>query len=456
MKARPVTLPGTAVLSGPIAKGPAFLLLAAMLIGAGVRLWMIAHYQRESFAADELFDRLGWNLARGLGFTLDGETPSAHMGPLYPAILAGWYSLLGHRPEWVPYLHLLFDTATAACVFFGARSLFGPGVAAVAAAVVYLYPAYWTYDLRIRTESLLTLLATAWLWAAISCARSGTRWTYARSGLVGGLAMLCKPILFPAALLLAAQPVVSRGAGRSLFTHVAWYVGCLALVILPWTVRNLHTFASFIPVSAGVGAGLWMGTDPVSGGSWPMPFPMEARIWETAGITPLRYPYVMYEVPLDRELKQKALARIGADPVGYLRLTAARVGDLWIGNRFYLFNRASTLRDGFLSDAADRGPLIAAYSVAKRLLLVPGALLLAVWAAWRQRAAWRLMYPIFTLPAGLTFGYIPFCVEAGRYVLPILPCVFLLSVVAIMHLSPRLWPGLARFGLEEERMKVHA
>ncbi|MGH7165385.1 MAG: glycosyltransferase family 39 protein [Nitrospiraceae bacterium] len=455
MKAR-LGKPGSAVRSGPIVTGPAVLLLAAMLIGTGVRLWMIVRYQRESFAADELFDRLGWNLARGLGFTLDGETPSAHVGPLYPAILAGWYAVVGHRPEWVPYLHVLFDLGTAGLLFCAGRSLFGPGVAATTAAVFYLYPAYWTYDLRIRTESVLTLLATAWLWAAISCARFGNGWMYARSGVVGGVAILCKPILFAVALLLAAQPVISRGAGRGLFTRVAWYVGCLALVVLPWTVRNLHTFGSFIPVSAGVGAGLWMGTDPVSGGSWPMPFPEEAHIWETAGITPLRYPYVMYEVPLDRELKQKALARIAADPVGYLRLTAARVSDLWIGNRFYLFNGVTTLRDGFLSDAAERGPLIAAYSLAKRLLLVPGALLLAVWAGWRHRAAWRVLYPVYALPAGLTLGYIPFCVEAGRYVLPILPCVFLVSVVAIMHLSPRLWPGLARSGVEVERTKVHA
>ena len=187
-----------------------------------------------------------------------------------------------------------------------------------------------------------------------------------------------------------------------------------------------------------------------------MPFPQEAHIWETAGITPLRYPHMMYEVSLDRELNQRALARIAADPVGYLRLTAARVPDLWFGNRFYLFNGDSTLRDGVLSDAAERGPLIAAYSLAKRLLLVPGALVLAVWAGWRHRAAWRILYPVYALPAGLTLGYIPFCVEGGRYVLPVLPCVFLLSVVAIGHLSPRLWPGVTRFGLEEERIKVHA
>jgi 4-amino-4-deoxy-L-arabinose transferase-like glycosyltransferase len=417
---------------------------------------MIATHAPERYAVDELFDRLGTHLMLGLGYTLDGQTPSAHVSPLYPVVLATVYTLVGHRPEWLPYLHLLFDVATGWCVFQAARLLFGSWVGALAATVFFLYPAYWTYDLRIRNESLLTLCVTAWLWMSVRCATTPSAWNYGLSGVLGGLTILCKPVLIPAALLLAVLPVIGEGTRRTAWARGAAFVGCLLLVVLPWTVRNLQTFGSFLPVSTGVGAGLWMGSDPELGGSWPLPSSVEEQIWRTAGITPLAYPHVMYEVPVDRLLKEKALARIGADPVGYLRMTASRVVDLWIGNQYYLFNGRSTLREGFLSDAGERGPLVAVYSMVKRLVLVPLILILAAWAAWRHRAAWRMLYPVYALPVGLTLGYIPFSVEAGRYVLPILPCVFLLGVVAVLDLSPRVWSSLARVGVDERRMKVQA
>ena len=53
-----------------------------------VRVWFILHQPMQYYAVDELFDTLGRNLALPGLFTLDGATPSAHVGPLYPAVLA--------------------------------------------------------------------------------------------------------------------------------------------------------------------------------------------------------------------------------------------------------------------------------------------------------------------------------------------------------------------------------
>lgn len=35
-------------------------------------------------------------------FSIDGTTPASHIGPLYPALLALLYRVVGHRPAWVP------------------------------------------------------------------------------------------------------------------------------------------------------------------------------------------------------------------------------------------------------------------------------------------------------------------------------------------------------------------
>ncbi len=412
-----------------------FILLACFLVGTAIRVWLIHHAPAPMYAVDHLYDRLGWHLAQGLGFTLDGTTPSAHKGPLYPALLSAWYTLVGHRPEWVPHLHVGLDALTGLFLFWGGRRLFGPGVATLAACLYYLYPAYWTYDLRIRSEIFLTFLVTAWMWAAILCVQGGRRRTYALSGLLGGLTLLCKPVMVPAALLLASLPLVSDwGQAKRWVPKLALYLGCLVLVTLPWAIRNYDAFGTVIPVSTGVGVGLWMGSDPISRGSWPMPLPVEAQIWEAAGITPLAYPHAMYEVELDRILFSQGLERIQDHPFRYLVLVAGRVFDLWIGNAYYLFNAEPTLWLGLQTDVAERGMLVAGYSVLKRFVLLPALLVLALWTCWVHREQWHRVLPCWLLPVGLTLGYAPFTSEGGRYVLPVLPCLFLLASWSLVFL----------------------
>ena len=86
---------------------------------------------------------------------------------------------------------------------------------------------------------------------------------------------------------------------------------------------------------------------------------------------------------------------------------------------------------GLTGDAADRGWLIAIYSLAKRLLLVPGLIVLALWSAWFHRSRWRELLPLYIFPIGLMLGYVPFTVEAGRYALPVLPCLMVLSAAVL-------------------------
>ena len=412
---------------------PGVILLAVFIFGSVVRVWMIVHTNMHPYPIDVLFDALGWNLANGAGMTLDGSTPSVHYGPVYPSLLALFYLAVGHRPDWVPYMQALVDVGTGFCVYQAGRLLFGPWVGVLSATAFFLYPAYWTYDLRIRMESLQTLLTSAWLWAAVGCALFGRFRLYAVSGVLAGLTILCKPVAIPAALLLAALPAVSLRSRDAVLPRLVAYLGCILLVVTPWVVRNFQAFGSFIPVSTGIGVGLWTGSDPVSNGSWPMSSEEETQLWKTAGIDTLAYPNMVYEVPIDSMLKRKALERLKEDPGGYLKLIGIRTVQFWVGNYLYLANSDLGFREGFRRDVNDRGIVVAAYSLGKRLLLIPVVLALAFWASWHFRAQWRELWPLYALPAGITAAYVPFTVEAGRYALPVLPCVFILAVAGVWN-----------------------
>lgn len=419
---------------------PVKILLSAAVIGLFARARVIWHAPGHAFAVDELFDTLAWNLVTLHQFTLDGANPAAHVGPLYPLVLAVFYAFVGHRPELVPLLHVLFDLGTAWCIYRVATTLWGAGVGAWTAALVFLYPAYWTYDPRIRSEALLTLLISVWLRATIMCSRSPSHRRYAFMGLVAGLTILCKPVALVLALLLAGFAWIDTDRVSQKFGLVIVYGATCAALIVPWSLRNYVVFHQIIPVSAGIGAGLWMGSDPVSRGSWPMRPEREQAIWESAGITPLPYAHAMYDVYTDRLLREKGMSRIAADPIGYVGLTVTRAWDFWIGNSLYLTGEEKGLGSGMRTDAAERGWSVAIYSLVKRLLLMPGFLILAMCSAWVHRRRWRELLPLYLFPVGLTAGYVPFTVEAGRYALPVLPCLMMLSVALITHCrSMRSW-----------------
>ena len=410
---------------------PTALLMLAGALGLLARAWTILHTARQGYAVDDLFDALAWNLVTNNFFSMDGTTPSAHVGPLYPAILAAFYAVLGHRPEWVLYIHVGFDIAASLCIYLVGTRLFHPWIGALAAAALFLYPAYWTYDPRIRSESLLTFLLSAWLWAMVVCRSSTRMFPFVGAGLLAGLTILCKPVTILLAVSLIGLACLGTDSVRVRTARASVYLLACLLVVLPWTMRNYRAFDLVIPVSAGVGAGLWMGSDPLSRGSWPMPHTIETQIWESAGITPLPYAHAMYDVSTDRLLRAKGWARITEEPVRYLWLTLTRAFDFWIGNSFYLVSSDLGFLQGLTGDAADRGWLVAIYSVVKRLLLIPGLVVLALWSAWSHRSRWRELLPLYIFPIGLMLGYVPFTVEAGRYALPVLPCLMVLSVAVL-------------------------
>ncbi len=409
------------------------LLLSALVVGLFARAWVIRHAPGHAFAVDQLFDTLAWNLATLHQLTFDGINPAAHVGPLYPMVLAVFYVFVGHRPEWIPMLHVLFDLGTAWCIYRVATALWGSWIGAWTAALLFLYPAYWTYDPRIRSEALLTLLMSVWLWATVTCGQSPSGRRCVLMGLAAGFTILCKPVVLVLALLLTGLLWINTDRlSRKIGYVIVYGATCVALVI-PWSLRNYVVFHHFIPVSTGIGAGLWAGSDPISRGSWPMPPEREQAIWQSADITPLPYAHAMYDVHADRLLREKGLSRIAADPIRYAGLTFTRAWDFWIGNSFYLVNEDNGLIHGLQKDAAERGWTVAAYSLLKRLFLIPGLVVVAMCSACVHWNRWRELLPLYLFPIGLTAGYVPFVVEAGRYALPVFPCLMMLSVALLSH-----------------------
>ena len=108
--------------------------------------------------------------------------PTSLRPPLYPALVAGLWSVTGSRSlQVVRAVQMLLGLATAALVFWIGRRLYDDRAGLVAAAIAAFYPALLLANSLLLTETLFTFLLTAFVAALVALVhrpptRAGARW----------------------------------------------------------------------------------------------------------------------------------------------------------------------------------------------------------------------------------------------------------------------------------------
>ncbi len=237
-------------------------LVFALLAGFALRLFFVWQFPRE-WADSFVYEELARNLIdhRVYGVFLDGKlTPLDIRVPGYPVFLAGVYLLFGRSPLATMLTQAVIDLATCALTALLA-SLIAPAasrkrvfVAALWLAVMCPFTA--SYTAVVVTEILATFLTAAALVVLVKGyqnqdrgpgwrGRMGTFATWLWGGLLVGLATLVRPesplLLVAAGLLLVVRWWRPSDWMKLLGSSTLLAVG-LAAALLPWAMRNWHTF----------------------------------------------------------------------------------------------------------------------------------------------------------------------------------------------------------------------
>ena len=205
---------------------------------------------------------LGGNIADGKGFEraphpqlapFEGwkpGVPTAEHPPLFP-LLIGLITKLGATGYLAQKLLLcVVGTVTVAFVGLAGREAAGPTTGLVAAALAAIYPFLWVVDGSLMSETLYGALLAATLWLALRFARRPSLGLAAGLGALVALAALTRgEALLLAPLLLVPLAVRAGAAWRSRLTLVAVALGAFALVLAPWTIRNLTVFEEPVLIS---------------------------------------------------------------------------------------------------------------------------------------------------------------------------------------------------------------
>lgn len=354
------------------------LLGAILLLGLGLRAYAVVHPIAEPADDSHAYYALAKSLYQEGSFGNREFGDPSDWSPGAPWLYAAAFAVTGGAREGTARtVEALLGSAAILVVFLLAARLGGPALGRagglLAALGVAVYPPFIhsTGELMSEPPAILVLPAAvlAWLWAADGYAAAGPdtrdegssvpRWSVPRCSvlrwalpgvLFGALAMLRPEYLLVGAafaVLAAARVAAGARSWRPALAGAAVFLAALVVLILPWSIRNYVVLDRVVPISTGGGKALYVGTFLPADGEYQRVkailyeryrrrrLPPQSQALNRVDPTPLfdrvaeRYPDLPRDSALGRIGKQNLSKYLGEDPLGYLAMTARKVGRMW-------------------------------------------------------------------------------------------------------------------------------
>ena len=287
---------------------------------------------------------------------------------------ASFYATGGAREGVARIVEALLGVAAIVVVFLLGRRIACRPAGLIAAFGVAVYPPFIhsTGALMSEPPALFTLPAAvlAFLWASDRAARlideprppgalpgeqdqprPGAAWGFIVPGFLFGLTAMIRPeyLLVGAAFAVLAALRVGRQRGwRPGVGAAALLAAAFMAPIVPWMVRNAVVLDRVVPISTGNGKALYVGTFLPADGEYQRVKAMLVQRYDGRDLAPnsealdrvnptplfdevaeTRYPELPRDSALSKVGKENLSKFFGEDPIGYLAMTARKVGRMW-------------------------------------------------------------------------------------------------------------------------------
>lgn len=243
--------------------------MVIVLAGIALRLAWVLYAAREprGFHDPTLYGVFAGRIADGDGYTSASGQATAYYPVGYPGALGAvvWLVRLTPVPDNIPMtaavFNLVLGVGTVLLTFEAGRRLFDNRIGLVSAGIVALWPNLIFHTAVMLTETLFNFLvmAAVLLVVAIPAATRRIGWKrWAAFGVLLGLSALVRPISLFFLPVLFVVFVVARFGWRLALQYVGVATLAVVIVLVPWTIRNVHATHSFVFISTNLGDNLCM------------------------------------------------------------------------------------------------------------------------------------------------------------------------------------------------------
>lgn len=425
----------------PAAAGSLRPLLVLLLLGAALRAALWWWFSTVPIYIDDErdYDAIATNLVRHGEFALSPGRPTSIRPPLYPAFVAGTYTLFGvGNYQAVRLAQAVLSLLTTLMLYWLGREALSPRGGLWVAGLYCFYPSMLGMNNMLLTEVLFTFFLVAACLAVVLYYRRASVGWLALAGVLLGLAALTRSVVWLTPPLLAAFVLLtgrgpdagsSIGLGKRLLAASAMLL-TFSLTLAPWTIRNTLLQKTFITVDTMGGRNLMMGNYEHT--------PLY-RAWDAVTIEgeqswiqvllrahpELQDAERTTQGQIDKLAMKQGVAFIRENPGLTARRDLVKFLDFW-GLERELISRAA---------AGAFGPLPRGATAALALLILgsyAALLFLGVYGAFLappadRRVHWFLLAVLAFVTAvhTLVFGH-------SRYHLPLMPLVLLYAASAIL------------------------
>ncbi len=246
---------------------------AIVAVAAALPRLLVLVRERETILDEfvDKSDRFATTLVDHGTFGFLPDVPSAYTQPLYGWFLAAIYFPFGREWLAVGIAQVVVAVATALIVLEIGSRLRSVGVGLVAALITTLHPYVVWHDVHLNREVLDGLVLAALALCALVAYERRSLPYCAVTGAVAGVAILgnARLVLLPLALAVYVAWRIVPFART--FTAFALLLGCAALVVMPWVVRNKTQVGCFAVTTDA--RALWKANNPstraiLDGGGW--------------------------------------------------------------------------------------------------------------------------------------------------------------------------------------------
>ncbi|MBI2297817.1 MAG: glycosyltransferase family 39 protein [Armatimonadetes bacterium] len=279
----------------------------------------------QPYSDEAAYHGLAERLAAGRGFCFEDGSLTSWRPPLWPAVLAGLYTVTGPSPAAGRLLEVALGILLVGLILLLARAAEPeqPRVPVVAGWWAALSPTLIFYSHSLFSETLYGLtLGLALLSLLRARETAGRRWTVV-AGVALGLSCLTRGatvLLVPPALVWFAFAHTERRVG---LRRAGLAAVCCALCVAPWTWRNYLVHGGLILVDSNGAVNLFYGNHPDT---------PRLRPWEVVELPHVPQPAVPSgagEIALQRRALYEAALFVANKPGRFLLGLVIKTGNLW-------------------------------------------------------------------------------------------------------------------------------
>ncbi|MBL7196564.1 MAG: glycosyltransferase family 39 protein [Candidatus Omnitrophica bacterium] len=212
------------------------------------------------------YDLLGWNMREGNGFSYSEDAPfipSMDREPAYPAFLSVIFFVFGHKYLPVQIFQIFIFILICIFIYLLSKESFDSRIAKYSLSLAAFCPTLISYPMFLFSETLAYLLIVLMIFSLTRAIKKPSLSRFAAAGIISGIAILCKAIVFSFFILAAVSLIfIIAGNWKKKVLSVLLFSVCCFMVITPWMLRNYYNFGKFAISSRG-GKVLWMSAQKV-------------------------------------------------------------------------------------------------------------------------------------------------------------------------------------------------